>query len=148
MWKARRVAQATTALSVEAAAFVDDQLAERAQGFGAITIDRIVALAIARFHPELIAEAEKAAQDHWDVTLEHPLPADMAGTSHLSATGDTLALTRFCELVSTVAIALGRLGDTDPLPVRKAKAIGIIADPDHLADLLTRADQADPGTEG
>ena len=59
LWKARRVAEATTALSVEAAAFVDDQLAERAQGFGAITIDRIVALAIAKFHPELIAEAER-----------------------------------------------------------------------------------------
>ena len=71
----------------------------------------------------------------------------MAGTSHLSATGDTLALTRFLELVSTVAIALGRLGDPDPLPVRRAKAVGIIADPDELADLLTRADHVEHGPD-
>jgi uncharacterized membrane protein YgcG len=146
LWKARRVAQATTMLSVEAAAFVDEQLAERASGFGVITIDRIVALAIARFHPELLDEATKAGKAAWDVTLEHPPPGQFTGTSHLSATGDTLALTRFMELVSIVAIALGRLGDTDPLAVRKAKAFGIIADPDELADLLTRADQA-PGAD-
>jgi hypothetical protein len=146
LWKARRVAQATTMLSVDAAAFVDEQLAERARGFGVITIDRIVALAIARFHPELLEEATKAGKAAWDVTLEHPPPGQFTGTSHLSATGDTLALTRFMELVSIVAIALGRLGDTDPLAVRKAKAFGVIADPDELADLLTRADQA-PGPD-
>jgi hypothetical protein len=146
VWKARRVAQATTMLSVEAAAFVDEQLAERASGFGVITIDRIVALAIARFHPELLEEATKAGKAAWDVTLEHPPPGQFTGTSHLSATGDTLALTRFHDLVTTVAIALGRLGDTDPLAVRKAKAFGVIADPDELADLLTRADHA-PGPD-
>ena len=140
LWKARRVAEATTALSVEAAAFVDDQLDQRAQGFGAITIDRIVALAIAKFHPELVEQATKAAQDHWDVTLEHPLPRDMAGTSHLAATGDTLALTRFLELVSHRGHRPGPTRRHRPPPVRRAKAIGIIADPDELADLLTRAD--------
>jgi hypothetical protein len=146
VWKARRVAQDTFGLCLEAAAFVDEQLAERARGFGVITIDRIVALAIARFHPELLDEATKAGKASWDVKLEHPLPGQFDGTSHLSATGDTLALTRFHELVSTVAIALGKLGDTDPLPVRRAKALGLIADPDELADLLTRADQA-PGAD-
>jgi len=146
VWKARRVAQATTMLSIEAAAFVDEQLAERARGFGVITIDRIVALAIAKFHPELLDEATKAGKAAWNVTLEHPPPGQFTGTSHLCATGDTLALTRFHDLVTTVAIALGRLGDKDPLNVRKAKAFGIIADPDELADLLTRADHA-PGPD-
>jgi hypothetical protein len=142
LWKARRVAEATNPLSIEAAAFVDEQLAERARGFGVVTIDRIVDLAIARFHPELVAEATKAGKAAWDVTLEHPPPGQFTGTSHLAVTGDTLDLTRFHDFLSIVATALGKLGDTDPLGVRKAKAVGIIADPDQLADLLTRADHA------
>jgi hypothetical protein len=139
-WKARKVAQFTEQLGLEACAFVDAELAGRARGFGLTTIENVVALAIAKFHPDLLAETEKAAKDLWDVSLEHATVREFTGTSSIEATGDTLGLTRFYEMVCTVATALGKLGDTDTFNQRKAKAFGIIADQDQLIDILTRAD--------
>jgi hypothetical protein len=149
LWKARRVAEFTWNLSLEACAFIDSELAARAQGFGMVTLERKIAVAIARFHPELLPEAEQAAKDLWDVTLEHARVEDFTGTSGIEATGDTLGLTRFYELVCTVAKALGKLGDTDTYAQRKAKAIGIIAVPEEMAALLDRAESAgeEPGDD-
>ena len=50
-----------------------------------------------------------------------------AGTSQLEVTGDTLDLTCFHDLVCDQAAQLKALGDTDTLEVRKAKAVGVIA---------------------
>jgi hypothetical protein len=50
-WEARRVAQATTRLSREAAASVDARLADRLDSAGAALIDRAVAQAAAIHHP-------------------------------------------------------------------------------------------------
>jgi len=139
VWKARRVAEATTALSVEAAAYVDEQLAGRAQGFGLVTLDRIVLAAIARFHPELVDDTEKEGKDTWDVTLDHGHPASFNGTSELTVTGDSVDLTRFYGTVSELAAALGKLGDPDPLPVRRSKAFAMMGDPDIWGAILDRA---------
>ncbi len=46
-------------------------------------------------------------------------------------------LTRFHDLVCAQAVALAALGDTDSLEVRKAKALGVIADHQAALDLLT-----------
>ena len=50
-WKTRRVAADTRSLPFEAARWVDEQLAARVDGFGLPTIERLVALAAARFAP-------------------------------------------------------------------------------------------------
>jgi hypothetical protein len=145
LWKARQVAELTWNLSVEACAFIDSELASRAQGFGMVTLERKIAIAIAKFHPELLPDAEDVAKAGWDVKLDHPQPggpAATASTSDIRATGDTLGFTRFYELVRTVATAMGKLGDTDTFEQRKSKAIGIIADPDELLALLERAENA------
>jgi len=139
-WKARKVAQATGMLSKEACAFVDEQLAQRARGFGQPTIDRLTALAIAAFHPEMQAEKEAAARDDRHLDIRHPGPSDIERTSLIQGTGDPLDFARLDELLSTVATALGKLGDTDPFRVRRSKALGVIADQDQLIDVLTRAD--------
>jgi hypothetical protein len=148
VWKARKVAQATGQLGAEACGFVDEQLAQRARGFGQPTIDRLTAIAIAAFHPDLHAQKEAAARDGRHVDIRHPGPSDLDRTSFLQGTGDPLDLARFDELLSTVATALGKLGDTDPLPVRRSKALGVIADQDQLIDVLTRAEnlQDEPQT--
>jgi hypothetical protein len=65
----------------------------------------------------------------------HRTDGGFAGTSHLDATGDTLALTRLYDLVCDTAAHLARLGDTDTLGVRKAKALGVIADTQAHLDL-------------
>jgi hypothetical protein len=132
-WKARKVAQATHSLSKAAAAYVDAELAGRLDSCGAVLIERVVAQAIARFHPELLRKWEKRGKDGWDVQLRHPGAGDFAGTSWLEATGDAMDLSRFYELVCDRAAALAALGDTDSLGARKAKAMGVIAD--HQAQL-------------
>jgi hypothetical protein len=74
-WKARRVAEDTRSLPLEAARWVDEQLAARVDEFGLPTIERLVALAAARYAPEDHAATEQAARRGWHVTLNHPRPA-------------------------------------------------------------------------
>ena len=107
-WKAKLVARRTHGLSVQAAAHVDAELAPLLGTRGAPTIERVVAEAIARFHPEEAAETDRAAKAAWDVRIQHPGPGEWAGTSWLEACADTLDLTRFGDLVADIARRLGR----------------------------------------
>jgi hypothetical protein len=130
-WRAQRVARATAGLSREAAAYVDRRLVGRISSCGAVTIDRAVEEAKARFEPEEVADAQARARANWHVRLTHPAagsPEGWAGTSWLEAAGDTLDLTRFHDLVCAVAEQLEAGGDVDDLEIRKAKALGVIAD--------------------
>ena len=86
-WKPKMVARLTGALSVEAAAYVDAELAPILATRGGPTIERVVREAIARFHPEKVAEAEQAGRAAWDVRIQHPGVGEWAGTSWLDATG-------------------------------------------------------------
>src|SRR6478735_2869004 len=68
-WKTRRVAADTRSLPFEGALWVDEQLATRGDGFGLPTIERLVALAAARFAPEEQAQKEHAVGSGYHVTL-------------------------------------------------------------------------------
>ena len=136
-YKTRRVADDTRSLPYEAARWLDEELAARVNGFGIPTIQRLVALAAARFAPEEQVEKDQAAESQWHVTLSHPRPGEFAGTSYLEAAGDTQDLTAFYTLVCEEAKQLGRLGDTDDYETRKAKALGIIAGRQATVDLDT-----------
>ena len=126
-WRARPIAEATRSLSRAAAAHVDERLSSR--GLGTAEVEAEIAQAVAEFHPERQAAKERRSKETWEVALQHPTPADFAGTSTLTATGDTLDLSRFHDLVRDHATLLSRLGDNDPYGARQAKALG------HLADL-------------
>lgn len=82
------------------------------------------------------------------MVLVHPDPHHCTGTSELRAIGDTLDLTRFQDVVCAVAEALGALGDTDSLGVRKAKALGVIADAQARLDLTNLVATGDPAGRG
>ncbi|GAB3783605.1 HNH endonuclease signature motif containing protein [Nocardioides ungokensis] len=142
-YKARHVAQATHRLSKAAAAYVDEQLADKLPSCSWKAIETAVAHAVAKFHPELLEEREKHGKQSWHVTLRHPAPSEYAGTSWLDITGDTLDLTAFHDLVCDHAAALKALGDTDELEVRKAKALGVIASHQAQLDLTTLIGSAD-----
>jgi hypothetical protein len=100
-----------------------------------VLIERTVAQAAADYDPEDHGQRERAGADAWDVALVHRSDGGWAGTSHLDATGDTVDLTKFYDLVCDHAAHLARLGDPDPLGARKAKALGIIADAQTHLDL-------------
>jgi hypothetical protein len=146
-WRAQRLARATSDLSRPAALHVDRELAPVLGSAGAVTIDRAIAEARARYEPEELDDAEHRARANWDVRLRHA-PADLphggwAGTSWLDATGDTLDLTRFHDLVCAVAEQLKQDGDTDDLAIRKAKAIGVITDQATRSDSDTGSRRRD-----
>jgi hypothetical protein len=145
-WKARRVASRTRHLSLEAARWVDRQIAGRVSSLAVPALDRFVAEAAARCGGDDLTQQERSARESWDVVLVHPDPHRSAGTSELRATGDTLDLTRFHDVVCAEAEALGALGDTDELGVRKAKALGVIADAQARLDLTALIPGADPAT--
>jgi hypothetical protein len=145
-WKARRVAARTRHLSVEAARWVDRQVAGRVSSLTLPALDRVVAEAAARCDGEEQADREAAARLSWDVVLTHPDPHHYAGTSELHASGDTLDLIRFHDVVCAEAEALGALGDTDDLGVRKAKALGVIADAQARLDLASLLATGDPAS--
>ena len=134
------------------ARWVDQRLALRVDGaLGPVITDRLVALAVAKFDPEEQEQREALAEAGSEVTLSHPNPTDFAGTSDLMASGDTLTLKAFYDLVCAIAHQLHLDGDPDPLGVRKIKAIGLItalatgqAPPEHRPHQANRQDQGLP----
>ena len=125
-----------------AAASVDGQLADRIGSCGWRAIEFAVAQAIATYDPHLLETREKQGKDAWGVRLFHRGVCtdgadDWVGTSHLEVTGDTLDLTTFHDLVCEQAAQLKALGDTDTLEVRKAKAVGVIANRQAALNLGT-----------
>jgi hypothetical protein len=103
-----------------------DRLAARGC-WGPKVTERLVAEATAQFDRETHQDREEQAKDQaWGVGLSTPTPGEFTGTRHLTATGDTLTLQGFVALVCTIAHQLFLDGDTDPLGVRKVKAIGLI----------------------
>jgi hypothetical protein len=140
-WRARRLAQATSSLSKEAAACVDAQLAPVLDSCGPTRIDNVVEEARARFDAAEQAEEEQEQRANWGVKLVHGPSGRYAGTSWLEVTGDTPTLTRFHDLICKQAHDL--LDPDDPathdLDQRKVEAVGLIVD---------RATGATPGAAG
>src|SRR5690606_9601742 len=137
VWKARRVAVRTRDLSLEAALWVDRHVAGRVSSMGAAQLDRVVTGAAARADGDGLADRERDARADWDVRLQHRDPNQGGATSELHAVGDTLDLKRFHDVVCAEAETLGQLGDDDTLEVRKAKALGVIADAQARLDLVS-----------
>ena len=61
---------------------------------------------------------------------------------------DTPDAELFDQTLSRIAGELGALGDTDTLDIRRARAVGILADPQHALDLLSGIEGAQPSTTG
>ena len=112
-------------------------MADRIGSCGWRAIETAVAQAIATHDPHLLDTREQQGKAAWNVRLYHRDDGEWAGTSHLDITGDTLDLTVFHDLVCDEAAQLKALGDTDTLEVRKAKAVGVIANRQAALDLGT-----------
>jgi Domain of unknown function (DUF222) len=132
-WKARQVADQTIPLTADAAGWVDAHLAAYAHRLSLGRILRAVDAAVLRFDPEEAARRAAAAAEHRGVWLEEHLD----GTTTLTAVTDTPDAVAFDATVDTVATGLGRLGDPDPHRVRRAKALGVLADPQYALTLTT-----------
>ncbi len=141
VWKALRIADSTRLLPLDAASFIDAQLAPFADGCTWAQIDRLVETALVRFDPAAAEEKRQAAQEHRhvDTGLDS---VGYDGTADISATLDIADALDFEQALARRAKLYGQLGDDDTLDVRRAKALGEIAREDLALDL----EVADPET--
>lgn len=137
VWKARKIASACLALSLEAAAIVDERVSGIIDSVTPLRLANIVKAAMWQADPEAAkAAAEARARQHgvWaGRTDEH-------GTTMLFVRASSGDVIRFRATINQIADALEALGDTDSKQQRCAKAIGVIADP-ALADKLLQVAQ-------
>ena len=97
-------------------------------------VRRIIEETILHYDPDRAAADEQAALAARHVTVDHDTgPA----TTEVHMRLDTLDALRLDDTLADLATGLRRLGDTDPLEVRRAKAVGVLADPQQALDLLT-----------
>ena len=135
-WRARRIAEATFALSQEAAAFVDAQVAPFAHRIGVAALERLIAEAIARFMPDQAAEDAAEAADSRHFTIDHQ-QVSFGGTSQITGELDLADALDLDAAVAKGAQELLALGSTDSLDVRRSIAAGQIARNQLALDLTT-----------
>ncbi len=134
-WKGRQIAAETIALNPAAAAYVDAHLAPFVAKMSLSRILRCVHAAIIRHDRPLAAERAKTAGETRGVWVDD----DIDGTSRITAVTNTPDAVAFDAAVHQVATDLHTLGSTAPEQVRRATAVGILADPQHALDLHTIA---------
>ena len=132
-YQARAIAKATRHLTLEQAASVDARIAP---SLGAVSWGRMQTLleaAIYEADPDGAEQQAAAAAQERFVRLgrnsEHGLKLIIAR----AAAGDAIW---FKATIDRIADILAKQGDTDPIEVRRSKAIGILAQPAQALQLL------------
>ncbi|GAB2580433.1 HNH endonuclease signature motif containing protein [Microlunatus antarcticus] len=140
-WQARAVAQATHALSWEACAEVDQTLSSFLPMLAWPRFQRLLAAAVLEADPEARRAREEAARVErgvWSYAGEDGLRTIVAK----AASGD---VRWFMAAVDRLAEVLRLEGDLDLVDARRAKAVGLLAQPARALELLARhADDPDP----
>lgn len=138
VWRARRVAAKTIALSPEAADYVDEQVARFAPRISTAQLDRLVDEAVARFMPAAALElAERSAEQRF-VQVDHEQVSFM-GTSAVRGELDLADAVALEKALQAGAQALADLGSRDSLDVRRSIALGQLARGDRPLDLESAA---------
>ena len=139
---AREAARVSRDLDVGAAGHADRLLAWRPRRLNPHRVGVLV------HEARLYADPDRAVADH-----DHALAARRVevhheegapGTSEVWMTLDTGDAVAFDSTVSTMAATMRALGHHGDLGVRRAHAVGVLADPQRALDLLAASDIADP----
>ena len=135
-WAARRIAQTTRHLTVDAAAQVDRVIAPYADRKNPADLVAFAEAEAIRADPDLArqrAEAAKTSRGAWVCG-----PAD-TGIEEMFIRADATDLARFDESLNHVAADLKTLGDHTSKDERRAKAVGVLASPQLALDLHAEA---------
>jgi hypothetical protein len=97
-----------------------------------------VEAAVERHDPASAADRARKAAEKRGVWCEDRVD----GTSEIHAVTTTPDARAFDTALDHVAAALKALGDADPLQVRRAKAVGVLADPQYALDLHATVETA------
>ncbi len=140
-WIGRKCAEATRHLSVETVTVVDRRIARYAHALSWGRIEAIIAACWLECDPEAAAEADAEAQASLGVWLKDHQPGE-PGTGEIFIRAEAPDALQFNASIGGLATGLGTLGDIRPVDVRRAAAIGILADPQRALDLFTDIDAA------
>ncbi|MGN6780145.1 MAG: DUF222 domain-containing protein, partial [Marmoricola sp.] len=148
-WTARSIAHDCSTLPAEAAAWVDAQIGHLAGRCTKRKVERTLAYAVATWDPEKTRKAEEQARDARHLDLELPgqncRPSTVATAAIRGQLSPTDAM-KFDALVTAKAAQLAEQGDTSSLDIRRAKALGVIADQLMTGELdLTTSDDQGSG---
>ena len=141
VWRARQISRETHDLSLEAVGFADRLISATPTKINQVDATRLVNEARLYFDPDRAAADEEAALARRGVWLRH---SGAPATTEVFMTLDTPDALLFDQTVSRVAGDLRQLGDTDPLDTRRARAVGILADPQYALDLMSGHEGAAP----
>src|SRR3954453_10375337 len=125
-WRARRVAEQTLCLSMEAAEYVDQMPAPFAHRTGPAQTQRLVQEAIARFMPTYAAQQRDRANEQRYFTIDHD-QVSFAGTSRVHGELDLADALDLEDAVRAGAEQRKALGSEESLDVRRSLAVGILA---------------------
>jgi hypothetical protein len=150
-WQARRIAEQTRPLSWQACVDVDHALSDFVGMMPWPRFATLLSAAVLEADPALAAErAERArtAQDVFSFDSEDGLKTVVAK----AAAGDAIW---FLATVNRIAEILAARGDTDPVGTRRARALGILAQPaealrlliEHQHDRTGQPDESDESDE-
>lgn len=145
VWRARRVAGLVLGRPVDVVAHVDSAIADRAEALGVAALDRALDEAMLRLYPE---ERELELEQFQALDSRHAILDERSinhtGIADMWLRADLPDLQDFDRALSEVAAALARDGGDGPvesLDVRRAMAIGVLADPAAALALLQADEQ-------
>ena len=144
-WIGRRTAEATRHLSLETVSVVDRRIAKYAHSLSWGRIEAIIQACWMECDPDAAAEADERAQASLGVWVKDR-PGE-PGTGEIFIRAEAPDAWRFNASIGGLATGLGTLGDNRPVDVRRAAAVGILANPQHALDLFTDIDAATGQTE-
>jgi hypothetical protein len=134
------VAKATTGLSREAVDFVDRHLAVTGRRNRIANVNAVVHEARCQWEPDQALAVEQLALEARGVSLDH---RQSTATTTVLATMDTPDALDLDASLSELATTTGRLGDDRAYDVRRASALGMLARPQRVLDLMGSLDKLD-----
>jgi hypothetical protein len=135
-WMARRAAVATRVLTFEQARAVDAEVLDALTGLPYLrAVDVIEGRVIAADPAAHDARRREEETRRYVALGRRPNPAGLRTLVAQTVAGD---VARLDAMVNHLATLLAATGDTDPLQVRRAKALGVLADPARACLLLAR----------
>lgn len=136
-WIGRKTAELTRALSPESAGSVDRRLAPWAHGLSWGRIEAIIEAARIEADPAAAAVSAEAAASMQGVWLGQ---ANDHGIKDIYIRTEAPAAIWFDASIDRIADDLARLGDEATKDVRRARAVGVLAQPQRALDLFARAE--------
>ena len=121
--------------------FADRLIAAMPRRIGQVKAAQLVQEARLYFDPDRAIADEEEALTKRGVWLRH---GNAPATTDVTMTLDTPDALLFDQTLTRIAGDLNELGDTEDLDVRRARAVGILADPQYALDLLSGREGAAP----